>query len=83
MISWFSRKQSYVALITAEVDYVTVVQVVVRQYGCGSYYLIYLISRWMLLVYIMTTRVALLENPVFHDKSKHIEIKYHYIRDMV
>ena len=22
-------------------------------------------------------------NPVFHDKSKHIEIKYHYIRDMV
>ena len=25
----------------------------------------------------------MLENPVFHDKSKHIEIKYHYMRDMV
>ena len=23
------------------------------------------------------------KNPVFHDKSKHIEIKYHYIMDMV
>ena len=23
------------------------------------------------------------ENLVFHDKSKHFEIKYHYIRDMV
>ena len=23
------------------------------------------------------------ENSVFHDKLKHIEIKYHYIRDMV
>jgi ATP sulfurylase len=23
------------------------------------------------------------ENHVFHDKSKHIEIRYHYIRDMV
>jgi hypothetical protein len=27
--------------------------------------------------------VKLAENPFFHDKSKHIEIKYHYIRDMV
>jgi hypothetical protein len=27
--------------------------------------------------------MKLLENPVFHDKSKHIEIMHHYIRDMV
>ena len=27
--------------------------------------------------------VKLSENPIFHDKSKHIEIKYHYIRDRV
>jgi hypothetical protein len=27
--------------------------------------------------------VKLSENPVFLDRSKHIEIKYHYIRDMV
>ena len=27
--------------------------------------------------------VKLSENPVFHGKSKHIEIKYHYIRDIV
>ena len=27
--------------------------------------------------------VKFLENRVFHDKSKHIKIKYHYIRDMV
>ena len=27
--------------------------------------------------------VKLSENLVFHDKSKHIKIKYHYIRDMV
>ena len=27
--------------------------------------------------------VKLLENPVFHDNLKHIDIKYHYIKDMV
>jgi hypothetical protein len=27
--------------------------------------------------------VKLTENPSFHDRSKHIEIKYHYIQDMV
>jgi hypothetical protein len=27
--------------------------------------------------------IKMMENPVFHDKSKHIEIWYHYIHDMV
>ena len=34
---------------------------------------------------IVIIRVALsfLENPMFHDRSKHIEMKYHFIRDLV
>ena len=27
--------------------------------------------------------VQMLVNPVFHDKSKHTEIQYHFIHDMV
>ena len=45
--------------------------------------MIYLISRWMLLIHCDKQNcVKLLDNSVFPDKSKHIEIKYHYIRDM-
>ena len=27
--------------------------------------------------------IQLFENPVFHDRSRHIDIKYHFIRDYV
>ena len=27
--------------------------------------------------------IKMIENLIFHDKPKHIEIKYHYIQDMV
>jgi len=27
--------------------------------------------------------IKLTENPVFHDRSKHIDIRYHFIKDYV
>ena len=29
------------------------------------------------------TCIKLTDNSVFHDRSKHIDLKYHYIRDLV
>ena len=85
VISWFSRKQYCVALSTSEVEYVTACSA-----SCEGVWLRKLLSGLFDLQLYATSIycdnhicVKLTENPVFHDKSKHIEIKYHYIRDMV
>ena len=85
MISWFSRKQSYVALSTAKADYVASCSS-----SCEIVWLRKLLSNMFDLQLDATciycdnqSCVNLSQNPLFHDKSNHIEIKYHYIRDMV
>ena len=85
MISWFSRNKSCVALSTVEAEYVTACSA-----SCEEVWL------WKLLYDIFDLHldatcihcdnqscVNLLENIVFHEKLKHIKIKYRYIRDMV
>ena len=34
-------------------------------------------------MYDNKSAMALAKNPVFHGRSKHIDIRYHYIRDIV
>ena len=85
MISWFSRKQSCVALSTAKAEYVTACSA-----SCELVWLRKLMSDLFdqqldaTCIYCDNQScVKLSKNSVFHDKLKHIEIKYHYIRDMV
>ena len=85
VISRFSMKQSYVAFSTAESKYVTACLD-----SCEAIWLRKLLSYLFDLQLDATCIYCdnhscfnLLENPMFHDKSKNIEIKYHYIRDMV
>ena len=60
-------------------------RLVARQCGWESYCLTCFIYSWMWLVFSMTIKncMKLLENTVFHDKLKHIDIKLHYLMDMV
>ena len=85
MISWFSRKQSCVALSIAKAEYVTACSA-----SCEVVWLRKLLSNLFDLQMDAAcihcdkqSCVKLSENPVFDDKSKHIEIEYHYIRDVV
>ena len=85
VISLFSRKKFYVALSTTETEYViscstSCEKVWLRKLMCDLFHL------QLDATFIHCDNqscVKLSENIVFHDKSKHIEIKYHYIRDMV
>ena len=85
VISWSSKKQQVVALSTAEAEYMAL--------ASGACQAIWL--RWMLrelmheqagptkLMCDNKSAIALAKNPVFHGRSKHIDIKYHYIREQV
>jgi hypothetical protein len=85
MISWHNRKQSNIALSTAEAEYI-----VVCSANCEAIWLHKLLTGLFDPEIEATTIlcdnkscIKMTENLVFHDKSKHIEIKYHYICDMV
>jgi hypothetical protein len=85
MVSWCSKKQTSVALSTAEAEYIALC-VAVREVVRLRKLLADLFGYEMYSIVIHCDNqscVKLSENPIFHDKSKHIEIKYHYIRDMV
>jgi hypothetical protein len=85
MISWASKKQNSVALNTAKVEYIAACDVCTK-----AIWLCKLISRLFdqvldsTLIYCDNQScMKLSENPVLHDRSKHIEIKYYFIRDKV
>ena len=85
MISWQSRKQSSTALSTAEAKYI-----VACSASCEAIWLRKLLTGLFDLEMEATmilcdnrSCIKITENPLFHDKSKNIEIRYHYIRDMV
>jgi hypothetical protein len=85
MISWQSRKQSNIALNTVEVEYI-----VACSASCEAIWLRKLLTGLFDLDMEATTIlcdnqscIKMTENHIFHDRSKHIEIHYHYIHDMV
>ena len=85
MISWFNKKQTSVALSTTEAEYIAACSA-----RCEIVWLQKLFARLFdlklevtCIFYDNKSCVKVFENPMFHDKSNHIEIKYHYTRDMV
>jgi hypothetical protein len=84
MVSWCSRKQSSTGLSATEAEYIAL-SVVVREVVWLRKLMTDLFYHEMDPIIICDNQscVNLFENPLFHDRSKHVEIKYHYIRDMM
>jgi hypothetical protein len=82
--SWSSRKQSSVALSTTEAKYVAAS-------SCCSQllWITYTLSDFgeecshVPLMCDSTSAISVAKNPVLHSKIKHIEVRYHFLRDNV
>ena len=86
LISWKSKKQASVALSTCEAEYMALsavcqelsyLQQLLRDFG--------LITPESSIALFNDNQgaIALVKNPVKHSRSKHIDIRYHFVREFV
>ncbi|KAK6138969.1 hypothetical protein DH2020_027290 [Rehmannia glutinosa] len=84
LVSWLSKKQNSIATSTAEAEYI----------AAGSCYAHVLCMRQQLRDYIIKEKeipimcdnisaIAITQNSVLHSRIRHIDVRYHFIRDYV
>ena len=86
-ISWSSKRQTVVALSSCEAEYIALneagkeaiwLQRILKELGLINY------SPSPTLIYEDNQgTIALAENPEFHRRTKHIDIRYHWVRDAI
>jgi hypothetical protein len=84
-ITWCSQKQNTVALSSCEAEFMAATSA-----ACQGIWLRGLLSeitgmeeRVVVLFVDKKSAIALMKNPVFHGRSKHINTRYHFIRECV
>eukprot|EP00253_Pinus_taeda_P009205 PITA_09205 len=84
-ISWASKKQSIVALSTAEAEYVAATAAacqavwmrrILRSLGQEQ-------AKATVIFCDNSSAIALSKNSMFHKRTKHIDTRFHYIRELV
>ena len=78
------KRQVVVALSTREAEYMATThaskEVVWLQRLCSG---IGLVQQAVRLDYDSQSAIFLAKNPTYHSKTKHIDVQYHFVRDMV
>ena len=84
LVSWHSKKQNSVALSTAEAEYISAgsccAQILWMKQQLSDYGII--LDR-IPIKCDNTSAINLSKNPVQHSRTKHIEIRHHFLRDHV
>jgi hypothetical protein len=85
VITWQSQKQKVVALSSCEAEYIAATTA-----ACQGVWLARLLAEFkgttpatVNLKIDSQSAIQLSKNPVFHDRSKHIDLRYHFIRDCI
>nr|GEV46424.1 hypothetical protein [Tanacetum cinerariifolium] len=84
LLCWSAKKEQSVAMSSAEVEYVAVAgcyaNILWMKSQLTNYDIIY---EKVTIFYDNTSAIAISNNPVLHSRTKHIDIRYHFIRDHV
>ena len=75
LLSWMIKKQNSISLSTVEAEYIASVAVAPNSYGCKN--------SSMIIYCDNTSAINISKNPVQHSRTKHIEIRHHFIRELV
>ena len=85
LVAWLSRKQSSVSLSTAEAKYIAMgaccTQILWMKQTLEDIHVHYKVP--ITIPCDSTSAISISKNPVMHSKTKHIPIKYHFIREHV
>ncbi|KAJ9538953.1 LOW QUALITY PROTEIN: hypothetical protein OSB04_031686 [Centaurea solstitialis] len=82
LVSWQCKKQTTISQSTTEAEYIAASQCCSQVLWIQNQMQDYGLSFLQTPIYIdNNSAISIVNNPVKHSKTKHIEIKYHFIRD--
>ncbi|GAV72152.1 hypothetical protein CFOL_v3_15641, partial [Cephalotus follicularis] len=84
LISWFSKKQNSVALSTTKAEYIAAGSCCAQVMWMKQQLLDYgIIFEKVPIKCDNTSAICLGKNPLHHSRTKHIDIRYHFIKDHI